>query len=66
MTTGGTGDVLAGCTGGLLARMPAMPAAGAAAYAVGVTGADVCGDVGDGLLATDLLRHLAHTLYRES
>ena len=66
MTTGGTGDVLAGCTGGLLARMPAMPAACAAAYAVGVTGAEVCGDVGDGLLATDLLRHLAYTLYRET
>jgi NAD(P)H-hydrate epimerase len=66
MTTGGTGDVLAGCTGGLLARMPAMPAACASAYAVGVAGETVCNDVGDGLLATDLLRHLAHTIYTES
>ncbi|MDR0980473.1 MAG: NAD(P)H-hydrate dehydratase [Methanocalculaceae archaeon] len=65
MTTGGTGDVLAGCTGGLLARMQALPAACAAAYAVGVTGETVCEDLGDGLLATDLLRHLAHTLYTE-
>lgn len=65
MTTGGTGDVLAGCIGGLLARMPAMPAACAAAYAVGVTGETLCGELGDGLLATDLLRHLAHTLYTE-
>ncbi|MCZ0860886.1 NAD(P)H-hydrate dehydratase [Methanocorpusculum sp. MG] len=65
MTTGGTGDVLAGCTGGLLARMQAMHAACAAAYAVGVTGETVCEELGDGLLATDLLRHLAHTLYTE-
>lgn len=65
MTTGGTGDVLAGCTGGLLARMQAMPAACAAAYAVGATGEILCGELGDGLLATDLLRHLAHTLYTE-
>jgi NAD(P)H-hydrate epimerase len=65
MTTGGTGDVLAGCTGGLFARMPAMSSACAATYAVGVTGETVCNDVGDGLLATDLLRNLAHTLYIE-
>ncbi|MDR0439006.1 MAG: NAD(P)H-hydrate dehydratase [Methanocalculaceae archaeon] len=65
MTTGGTGDVLAGCTGGLFARMPAMSSACAATYAVGVTGETVCDDVGDGLLATDLLRNLAHTLYSE-
>lgn len=65
MTTGGTGDVLAGCTGGLLARMPAMQAACAAAYAVGLSGSAVCQETGDGLLATDLLRPLAHTLYRE-
>jgi len=65
MTTGGTGDVLAGCAGGLLARMQALPAACAAAYAVGVTGETLCGELGDGLLATDLLRHLAHTLHIE-
>ncbi|MCZ0862755.1 NAD(P)H-hydrate dehydratase [Methanocorpusculum vombati] len=65
MTTGGTGDVLAGCAGGLLARMQAMPAACAAAYAVGVTGETLCAELGEGLLATDLLRHLAHTLYTE-
>lgn len=65
MTTGGTGDVLAGCSGGLLARMQALPAACAAAYAVGRSGGIACNDTGDGLLATDLLRHLAHTLYRE-
>ncbi len=65
MTTGGTGDILAGCTGGLLARMPALPAACAAAYAVGRTGETLCQELGDGLLATDLLRPLAHTLYTE-
>lgn len=65
MTTGGTGDILAGCSGGLLARMPAMDAACAAAYAVGIAGCASDADAGDGLLATDLLKHLAHILYNK-
>ncbi|MDV0442908.1 NAD(P)H-hydrate dehydratase [Methanorbis rubei] len=65
MTTGGTGDVLAGCTGGLLARMNPFEAACAAVYATGLAGGIADDEAGDGLLATDLLRHLAHTLYRE-
>lgn len=64
MTVGGTGDVLAGCCGGLLARMDAFSAACAAAYGVGRAGEEVGREVGDGLLATDLLRSLAGILYR--
>jgi NAD(P)H-hydrate epimerase len=64
MTTGGTGDVLAGCCGGLLARMDAFPAACAAVYATGKAGEEAGSLTGDGLLATDLLRNLAGILYR--
>ncbi|HJK01497.1 MAG TPA: NAD(P)H-hydrate dehydratase [Methanocorpusculum sp.] len=65
MTTGGTGDVLAGCIGGLFARMHALPAASAAIYAVTATGETLCKKHGDGLLASDLLRYLAQTIYKE-
>ena len=65
MTTGGTGDVLAGVCGGLLARMDAFSAACAAVYAAGKAGELADEDTGDGLIASDLLKHLAYILYKE-
>ena len=64
MTVGGTGDVLAGITGGLLARMDAFPAACAAAYAEGKTGEKAAEKVGDGLMASDLLMKIAEILWK--
>ncbi|MDO5845908.1 MAG: NAD(P)H-hydrate dehydratase [Methanocorpusculum sp.] len=63
MTTGGTGDVLAGLCGGLLARTGAFDAACAAVYAAGKAGEAVDAEVGDGLTASDLLRKIAGVLY---
>ncbi len=65
MTTGGTGDVLSGVCGGLLARMDAFEAACAAVYAAGEAGELADEDTGDGLIASDLLRHLAYIMYKE-
>ncbi len=65
MTTGGTGDVLSGVCGGLLARMDAFEAACAAVYAAGKAGELADEDAGDGLIASDLLRHLAYIVYKE-
>ncbi len=65
MTTGGTGDVLSGVCGGLLARMNAFEAACAAVHAAGLTGELADEDTGDGLIASDLLRHLAYIVYKE-
>jgi len=65
MTTGGTGDVLSGVCGGLLARMDAFEAACAAVYAAGLAGELADEDTGDGLIASDLLRHLAYIVYKE-
>ena len=66
MTTGGTGDVLSGICGGLLARMNAFDAACAAIYATGKAGSIANNETGDGLIASDLLRHIAHILYRDT
>ncbi len=65
MTTGGTGDVLSGVCGGLLARMNAFEAACAAVHAAGLTGELADEDTGDGLIASDLLWHLAYIVYKE-
>ena len=65
MTTGGTGDVLSGCCGGLLTRTDALPSAAAAAFAIGKAGAAADAESGDGMTATDLLRKLGCVLYRE-
>lgn len=64
MTVGGTGDVLAGITGGLLARMSAFPAACAAAYAEGKIGEKAAETLGDGLMASDLLIKIAEILWK--
>ncbi|ERH08075.1 MAG: carbohydrate kinase, YjeF related protein [Halonotius sp. J07HN4] len=58
MTVGGTGDVLAGVTGALLATEEPLSAAAVGAYATGRAG-DLAADiVGDSLVATDLLDRL--------
>lgn len=71
MTTGGTGDVLAGVVGGLLAgqtsvsdTMSAFDAACVAVYAEGLAGEMVAEDVGDGLMASDLLKEIAGILFK--
>ncbi|HJJ46744.1 MAG TPA: NAD(P)H-hydrate dehydratase [Methanocorpusculum sp.] len=64
MSVGGTGDILAGITGGLLARMGAFPAACAAAYAEGKTGEKAAETVGEGLIASDLLVKIAEVLWK--
>ena len=65
MTTGGTGDVLSGVCGGLLSRMNAFEASCAAVYAAGLAGELADEETGDGLIASDLLRHLAYIVYKE-
>lgn len=66
MTAGGTGDVLSGVCAGLLARMNAFEAACAAVHAAGLAGELADEDTGDGLIASDLLRHLAYIMYKEN
>jgi NAD(P)H-hydrate epimerase len=55
MTVGGTGDVLAGITGALLAVQEPVDAAGIAAFVNGRAGDVVAEERGVGLMATDLL-----------
>lgn len=64
LATGGTGDVLSGMIGGLLAqRLPAFEAATAAVYLHGLAGEMVGQDLGpDGALAGDLLPILPRLL----
>jgi ADP-dependent NAD(P)H-hydrate dehydratase len=59
MTVGGTGDVLAGLVGGLLAlKMKPLYAAAAAAYANGRAGERAKQELGNHITASDLVRHL--------
>jgi NAD(P)H-hydrate epimerase len=67
MTVGGTGDVLAGATGALCARLPPVEAAAVGAYLNGRAGeraVDAGGAApgGNGLVATDLLDRLPEVL----
>jgi NAD(P)H-hydrate epimerase len=62
MTVGGTGDVLAGVTGALLAVEEPFPAACAAVYANGVAGERAAAGRDRGLVATDLLAELPAAL----
>ena len=56
MTVGGTGDVLAGIVGGLLAqKTDAFEAAAAGAFVNGACGDFVASEIGSHMLATDLL-----------
>jgi NAD(P)H-hydrate epimerase len=63
MTVGGTGDVLAGAAGALLATLEPLQAGSVAAYANGAAGDDVVDESGYGLLATDLLGALPRALW---
>lgn len=65
MTVGGTGDVLAGVTGGLAARIEPAPAAALAAYVTGRAGELAARTHGDGLVASDLLEYLSQALTHE-
>jgi NAD(P)H-hydrate epimerase len=69
MTVGGTGDVLAGATGALLARLSPVDAAAVGAYLNGRAGERVVDEDGaapggNGLVATDLLDRLPEVLAR--
>jgi NAD(P)H-hydrate epimerase len=55
MTVGGTGDVLAGVTGALLARHEPLDAAAMGAYVNGRAGDIVHEERGDGLMASDMI-----------
>lgn len=58
MTTGGTGDVLAGICGALLCRLPAFDSACIASYINGRAGMAAGLEKGDGTIATDLLEKI--------
>jgi NAD(P)H-hydrate epimerase len=65
MTVGGTGDVLAGATGGLLCTQEPVHAAAIGAYANGRAGDAVVDQRGHGLVASDLLDALPTVLWGE-
>lgn len=63
MTKGGTGDVLAGIAGSLMAQgVPSLEAAYLAAKINGIAGARVGKEKGAGLLASDLLKEIPAAL----
>ncbi|HWQ64357.1 MAG TPA: NAD(P)H-hydrate dehydratase [Methanospirillum sp.] len=64
MTTGGTGDVLAGVCGALFAVLPSFDAACVGAYATGSAGELVTKQTGYGLTAQDLISAIPQILYR--
>ncbi|GAB6861797.1 NAD(P)H-hydrate dehydratase [Haloplanus litoreus] len=63
MTVGGTGDVLAGAAGALLATQAPVDAGALAAYANGLAGDRIVDRQGYGLLASDLLPELPPSLW---
>jgi len=64
MTVGGTGDVLSGIVGGLLARTDGFHAACAAAYVEGKVGENLAESLGEGLIASDMLSQIAKVLWK--
>ena len=63
MAVGGTGDLLAGAIGGLMAQgMPPWPAARLGCALLREAGERSAGEKGPGLLASDVPVHIAHTL----
>ncbi len=62
MTVGGTGDVLAGVTGALLAKHDAFEAACAGAFINGKAGDMAFEDFGYGLLATDVINKIPEVI----
>jgi NAD(P)H-hydrate epimerase len=65
MTVGGTGDVLAGIAGALLARREPREAGAIAAYTNGRAGDLVVGEHGSGLVASDLLDRIPEGMQDE-
>jgi len=65
MTVGGTGDVLAGVTGALVATLDPHPAASLGAYVAGRAGDLVVEENGYGLVATDLLDRVPTAMWDE-
>ncbi len=65
MTTGGTGDVLAGITAALFCRLPAFESACIAAYVNGCAGTAAAETRGEGMTASDLLEYIPCELFRE-
>ncbi|MGC9435678.1 MAG: NAD(P)H-hydrate dehydratase [Methanomicrobiales archaeon] len=65
MTTGGTGDVLAGVAAALFCHLPAFEAACVAAYINGRAGERAAERLGCGMTASDLAREIASVI-RES
>jgi hydroxyethylthiazole kinase-like uncharacterized protein yjeF len=63
MTTGGTGDVLAGIAAALFCRLPAFESACIAAYVNGRAGTAAAEARGDGLVASDLLDSIPAELF---
>ena len=64
MTTGGTGDLLAGVAGAIFCQVPAFEAACIAAYTCGRAGMRAAGDRGCGMIATDMLDYVPEELFR--
>ena len=63
MAVGGTGDLLAGAIGGLMAQgMPPWPAARLGCALLRESGERAAGEKGPGLVAEDVPVHIAHTL----
>ncbi|MGZ0746012.1 NAD(P)H-hydrate dehydratase [Haloparvum sp. AD34] len=62
MTVGGTGDVLAGAVGALATTNAPLDAAAIGAYANGRAGDATAEELGDGLVATDLIDRLPQGL----
>lgn len=63
MTTGGTGDVLAGVCGALLVHLQAFDAACIGAYVTGRAGEEAERTTGYGMTAQDLLYYIPQILY---
>jgi len=66
MTVGGTGDVLAGVCGAMLASQDPVDGGGIAAYVNGRAGDAVVDREGYGLVASDLLGELPRTIWQDA
>jgi ADP-dependent NAD(P)H-hydrate dehydratase / NAD(P)H-hydrate epimerase len=63
LATGGTGDVLTGAVGAFLARgLDAADAAAAGAFVHGLAGRMAAERLGEGVVASDVVAHLAHAV----
>ena len=65
MTTGGTGDILAGVCGALMVNLTAFDAACIGTYVTGLAGEKLAKRMGYGMTARDLLQVIPEILYRK-